>query len=118
MKVIKQEQLGGIVDETYPLKLLVSSKEHGAKMCQVGVAILNPGQRLPATGNSQHVSEEVSYVLSGKIRVETDTGSQIVEAGDLVFMPGDKPHVNTNISQEPAKILWFVTPAAVDENNG
>lgn len=115
VRVVKKDQFHGAVDENYPLKLLISGKEHGAEKCQAGLAVIKPGQRLPGSGYSKHASEEVSYILSGKIRVETDTGSEIAEEGDLVFMPGDKPHFNVNISEEEARVLWFVTPHTVPE---
>ncbi|SHI32221.1 Cupin domain-containing protein [Desulfofundulus thermosubterraneus DSM 16057] len=116
MKIVKKNQFCAVVDESYPLKLLISGREHGAKNCQVGIAVLKPGQRLPVSGYSRHASEEVSYILTGKVRLDTDTGSEIAEEGDLVFMPGNKPHASTNISQGEAKILWFVTPHTVPEN--
>ncbi|WP_051273131.1 cupin domain-containing protein [Desulfotruncus alcoholivorax] len=114
MQVIRKDRYQS--DNKQPLKLLVSNKEHGAMNCQAGMAVLSPGQRLPGAGYSQHDSEEISYILSGKVRVETDRGSEIAEAGDLVFMPGGQPHFNVNISEEEAKILWFVTPLTVPEN--
>ncbi|SFG38188.1 Cupin domain-containing protein [Desulfotomaculum arcticum] len=116
MKVIRKDKCHFDNNNEQPLKLLISHKEHGAVNCQAGMAVLQPGQRLPETGYSQHASEEIFYILSGKVRVETDRGSEIVETGDLVFMPGGQPHLNVNIAEEETKILWFVTPLTVPEN--
>ncbi|MFZ7102893.1 MAG: cupin domain-containing protein [Peptococcaceae bacterium] len=117
MEVIKKGRyVQEVLNNAGPLHLLVSAKESGARNCQAGMAVLAPGQRLPAAGYSRHPSEEISYIVSGTVKVHTDSGWEIAEEGDLVFMPENKPHFNENIAKSQAQILWFVTPITVKEN--
>ena len=118
MKVVKKNQLatGERFKEKYPIKLLLSTKEIDTKDCQVSIVVLEPNQRLPVSGHTQHDTEEICYVISGRIIFETDTSSEVTEEGDLVVIPGNKPYANVNISNEQAKVLRFHTPVKVKED--
>lgn len=116
MRIIKKKVTMQGGSDGNPLKLLVSKKIHGAKNCQAGVLALSPGERLPSTGLASHLAEEVYFIQSGTLRLEMGDGEEILHSGDIVFVPAYESHANTNISDEIARIVWFVTPDAVPED--
>lgn len=92
------------------LKVLVSEGS-----AQVGLAVLQPGEKIPEQGFSSHDVEEISYLFSGKIKMETGQKTEIINSGDLVYNPADKQHRTTNISQEAAVVLWFAPESLISE---
>jgi len=114
MHIVRKKQMAEMSGNS-PVKLVVSAKDCGAENCQAGLAVLKPGERLPQTGYSQHDSEEVSYIISGRIQVATDSEVDIAEEGDMILQKRNTPHFNVNVSDKEAVIVWFITPQTVPE---
>ncbi len=78
---------------------------------QSGIARIKPKQRLPSAGFSKHEeSDELSIVLSGKLKFCTDTEELILEHGSLLLNPKGTPHFVENIGNEEARVLWVLAP--------
>ncbi|MFI3207990.1 MAG: cupin domain-containing protein [Eubacteriales bacterium] len=60
----------------------------------------------------QHIHEQVSYCISGKLEFEVNGEKQIIGAGDSVFMPIDSIHGCTVL--EKAVLLDIFTPQRED----
>lgn len=90
--------------------LIVTKDTTGAEHCQSGIARVYINSVLPEKGWSKHPTEEICYILKGKIRVETPKVSEEIGAGDMVFMPKDEEHRNVNIGDSEALILWVTAP--------
>ncbi|OPZ71867.1 MAG: Cupin domain protein [Firmicutes bacterium ADurb.Bin456] len=106
MRIVKKKQLAGSLKELEYLNIPIPGKQKKASDCLAGLAFLYPGQRIPESGYLLHPTEEFLYIKSGRILVETQTGSEIAEKGDLIFMPPREPHSNINIADQQAEILW------------
>ncbi len=97
------------------LRLLVSRRA-GASLCQVGMAVIEPGQSIPGNGGySKHDAEEVSLVMSGEIAISTPGETAAAKAGQLVFVPAGESHATSNSGRNRAEVLWFLTPPVVAE---
>ena len=105
MQVIKKKDIS-LASE---LNLLIS-EEIGAKYCQAGIARISIGRSLPENGYSKHPTEEVCYIVKGKVRVETKRLIQDLEEGDIVFIEENEEHRNVNIGEEEALIFWVTVP--------
>jgi quercetin dioxygenase-like cupin family protein len=90
--------------------LIVTEDSTGAEHCQAGIARIAANTILPDEGWAKHPTEEVNYILKGKIRVQTPTRSEEIGKGDMVFMPKDEEHRNINIGDDEALILWVTAP--------
>jgi len=60
----------------------------------------------------QHPHEQLAYIVSGKLQVETPDGARVVEAGDSFVIPGGVPH--RVIALEESVALDVFTPARED----
>lgn len=58
--------------------------------------------------NETHVNEQITYVLEGKLQVETGGDVMILEAGDLILIPPNQPHTLTVL--EDIVILDIFSP--------
>ncbi len=105
MHVVKKSDL----DLNATLNLLVS-KEQGAVHCQAGIAKVAANGYIPEDGWSKHPTEEISYIIKGRLRVETPNAKREICEGDVVFMPSDEPHRNVNLTDEEALIFWVTSP--------
>jgi len=54
---------------------------------------------------------ECAYVLSGRVEVILETGSETLEAGDAMTFPGSSPHTWRNPGEVAAEVLWMLAPA-------
>lgn len=55
--------------------------------------------------------DEYFYMLEGRLDFAIDGSDQFAEPADLVRLPMGKPHSILNVSQRPAKALFWVSPA-------
>jgi mannose-6-phosphate isomerase-like protein (cupin superfamily) len=92
------------------LNVLIKKETTGAENCQAGIAKIPVNRSLPESGYSKHPTEEVCYIVSGKLRVETQTLSRELEEGDIVFIPKDEEHRNINTGEKEAIIFWVTAP--------
>ena len=54
---------------------------------------------------------ECAYVLSGRVEVVLEHGSETLDAGDAMTFPGSSPHTWRNPGDEPCEVLWIMAPA-------
>ena len=58
---------------------------------------------LHASPLHEHPNAQVLMVLKGKIAIKTDTdGEQVLGEGDAAYIPGNEPHIVTNILDVPS----------------
>lgn len=109
MKVIKRDSCGWKRSGTGMLKVLVSEENSGVQNAMMGIAKLEPGARIPeGEGDGSHPVEELSYVISGSIRVRVEGQERLLDAGDsLVVYPGER-HSVVNTGEVPAEIIWVL----------
>lgn len=58
--------------------------------------------------NETHINEQFTYVLEGKLQVETGGEVLILEAGDMIIIPPNQPHTLTVL--EDVRILDVFSP--------
>lgn len=78
---------------------------------QAGVALIKPGERYPPQGYSSHSeSDELSFMLSGKLKFCTDKEEIVLGPGDLLLNPKGTPHYIENVGDEEVRVLWVLAP--------
>jgi quercetin dioxygenase-like cupin family protein len=86
-------------------------KEHvlellAGDILQAGVALIKPGERYPPQGYSSHSeSDELSFMLSGKLKFCTDKEEIVLGPGDLLLNPKGTPHYIENVGDEEVKFV-------------
>ena len=55
---------------------------------------------------------DVLHVVSGQIELIMTNERYSLSAGDTLTFPGREPHTWSNPSDEPARLLWILVPAA------
>ena len=85
------------------LKNLIQKREKGVAI-QCGSVVLSKGRSLPFKTLDFH---EISYLISGKLRVSTKDGSEMVmNAGDLIYL--NQQEIRKTESLEDSRILFFL----------
>lgn len=51
--------------------------------------------------------EEMGYLLSGELKIKTDSSLQTIRPGDLIYLTSEMPAGWVNSGEEPAKLLWI-----------
>lgn len=98
-----------VLGDTQFLKVTAAESRGG---CTVIEQISRPGSGVPL-----HVHEredEVFYVVSGRLRVETEGRVFNVPAGATIFLPRGVPHAFAVEGDEPARLLVIVTPGGIE----
>jgi quercetin dioxygenase-like cupin family protein len=89
-------------EEDY-LKTIFEKQEEGMEV-QCGSVVLTKGQVLPFKTLGLH---EVSYLVSGKLKVFTQSGGEgVMNPGDLIYL--NKYEVRKTETLEDSKILFFL----------
>jgi quercetin dioxygenase-like cupin family protein len=78
---------------------------NGVRNVLTGLVRFEAGIRSPATGLRQGCASEVDYVVSGRLRVDTASGSYEISAGDIVIEHPDEPHATTALEDSE---IFFV----------
>jgi quercetin dioxygenase-like cupin family protein len=73
---------------------------------QVGSVKLQPNERVPAEGLSQHAVDEVSLIVKGSLTGESGGETFTVAAGDVTLIPAGEPHWAV-AGPDGAEILWM-----------
>jgi quercetin dioxygenase-like cupin family protein len=83
---------------------------------QVGSVRLEPGQRVPDEGTSQHPVDEVSLVVKGSLTATSGGETCELVAGDVSLIPAGEPHWAV-AGDEGAEIFWlhFGAESAFDD---
>ena len=69
----------------------------------------------PGAGPPMHVhanEDEVLYVVEGTIRFKLGNDIQETPAGGFAFIPRGLHHAWQNVGSEPARVMFFFTPAS------
>lgn len=72
----------------------------------------------PGFASPYHVhrdEDEACYVVEGTLRFVSGDNSWVAGKGSYAFMPRDIPHGFQVVSDEPARILLFVTPGGFEK---
>ena len=77
--------------------------------CQAGIAKVAANGYIPEDGWSKHPTEEISYVIKGKLRVETPSAKgRFVRA--MWSLCQVMSLTNVNLTDEEALIFWVTSP--------
>lgn len=77
----------------------------GVRKVLTGLARIGAGVRSPPAGLRQGCASEIDYVVSGRLRVDTASGSYEIAAGDIVIEHPDEPHATTALEDSE---IFFV----------
>lgn len=92
------------------LRVLLSPKTVGATAGFMGVAVLQPGERIDE--HYHPYSEEYTYVMTGAVTLELDGAPSELGAGQAVLVPTNVRHRMRNTGDVEARIAFFLTPLA------
>jgi len=88
---------------------LVTSKNTGSKYLSVGVDIIFPkGKTNPPHYHPK--SEEVVYVIQGKLKAYYNDRIIVMSPGDAIFIKPRAVHFFENTGKEEAKIIFSFSP--------
>ena len=82
--------------------------------CQTAMMTLKPGEESGPMGNDHPQSEQVLFVISGKLVAEIGTKRRTLEAGDCVLVPLRARHRFVNRSKRPAVTFNVYAKPAYD----
>lgn len=68
-----------------------------------------PGVTTEATPFA-HEGEEAGYILKGRHEVHVDGTLYVLESGDSISYPSDRPHWYRNLGEETVEAIWIITP--------
>jgi len=92
-------------------KVSVVIDEHLSSCLMAGIVVLEPGQRLPDEGFSQHMeSDELAFVVEGSAIFGREDGEYLIREFDLIFNPRGTKHYVRNHGNKPCKMLWMLAP--------
>ncbi|TXD51398.1 MULTISPECIES: cupin domain-containing protein [unclassified Polaribacter] len=97
-----------VIKLSYPeedayLKYIIQKQEKGMAI-DCGSVVLQKGQILPFKALDSH---EISYLISGKLKVFTKDGNEkVMNAGDLIYL--NKDEIRKTETLEMSKILFFL----------
>ncbi|WP_434739930.1 cupin domain-containing protein [Micromonospora sp. SH-82] len=92
------------------LRVLLGPKTVGSTSGFMGVATLQPGERIAE--HYHPYSEEFLYVTRGEITVDLDDEPVPVAAGQGLFVAIDVRHRLRNTGGEPAEVVFHLGPLA------
>lgn len=99
----------GVVGDTYTI--LISGRDTAGRYTLIDMFV-PPGGGPPP---HRHDFEEMFTVLDGEIELTFRGISTVARAGETVNVPANAPHVFTNASDKPARLLCMCSPAGQDE---
>jgi quercetin dioxygenase-like cupin family protein len=79
----------------------------GSKHVALGFTVYPVGEK---GAPHSHTSEETIVILEGKAKVSNTKKQQIIEPGDVVYLPPDETHILENAGEEELHFLWIYTP--------
>ncbi|WP_254861575.1 cupin domain-containing protein [Halovivax gelatinilyticus] len=89
------------IDE--PLALFTSDDP----TAQTGTFVIEPGERVPASGTTSHEGDELSVILSGELELVTDE-SRTVGPETLSVIPAGVEHYSVNRGDEPVRLVYTI----------
>lgn len=112
---VRPEDTDTLVSDWVTLKILASPEiSPGDKLSAVSL-FFEPGQ-----GHARHnhlEADQIIYMIAGRAEMmiefaEGEPETQIIEAGELVYIPQGAFHSTFNVGWEPVRILAVYSPAA------
>ena len=94
----------GVVGDTYTI--LISGEETAGRYTLIDMHVPTGGGPPP----HRHDFEEMFSVLDGAVEVTLRGEKQTVSAGETINIPANAPHVFTNSSPQPARLLCTCSP--------
>jgi quercetin dioxygenase-like cupin family protein len=92
-----------------PVKTLISDKV--CKELNMGILVLEPGQRIPEEGSSTHEKNaDFLLVAQGEVTIGVGDYREVVKQGNAVVVPKGTAHYAKNHTKKRAKIVWVVAP--------
>ncbi|MDB5959833.1 MAG: hypothetical protein JWP59_1127 [Massilia sp.] len=79
----------------YDLRELDTVRLDGAHEIKTGIVRIAKGTRSPVAGLRAGADHEIAYVVSGKVRVETEAGVRFASCGDALVASPDIAHATT-----------------------
>ena len=79
----------------------------GSKHVAVGFTVYPVGEK---GAPHLHTGEETIFILEGKAKVSDMKKQQILEPGDVVYLPPDETHTMENAGEGELRFLWIYTP--------
>lgn len=98
------------LDQMPGLETTILTGLHGEKMMMVLNATL-PGHTVPM---HSHPHEQIGMVYAGKANLRIGNEERIVQKGDFYCIPGNIPHSDTCIGDEPFVMLDIFFPVRED----
>lgn len=105
------------VDEVVPntkrggeLRVMLSPTTVGATAGFMGVAVLQPGQRV--NEHYHPYSEEYLYVATGLVTIDLDGVPHELSAGQALLVPKNIRHRVRNTGKAESRIVFFLGPLA------
>ncbi|GGC89179.1 hypothetical protein GCM10007216_19950 [Thalassobacillus devorans] len=71
-----------------------------------GLVNIQPGERVPGTGLSNHNEDEYSYIIEGSIEGECGGHRFKASEGEATFIPSGEQHWAVNNSDKVCRIVW------------
>ena len=99
----------GVVGDTYTI--LVAGEDTAGRYTLIDMHV-PPGGGPPP---HRHDFEEMFCVLDGEIELRFRGEKAVAQAGETVNVPANAPHVFTNASDRPARLLCLCSPAGQEE---
>jgi quercetin dioxygenase-like cupin family protein len=99
----------GVVGDTYTI--LVSGSDTAGRFTLIDMHV-PPGGGPPP---HRHDFEETFSILDGEIEFTFRGEPTVVHAGETVNVPANAPHVFTNASDRPARMLCLCSPAGQED---
>jgi len=106
--ILSEQEIAAQPDETFPRaevtwKTLFTSSRTPTNSLTTGIAVCPP-----KTGHlcaHRHAQAEVYYIIDGRGTVKIEGKETAVQAGSVVFIPGDAEHAIWTLDDEPLR--WF-----------
>ncbi|HEY9657913.1 MAG TPA: quercetin 2,3-dioxygenase [Allocoleopsis sp.] len=72
----------------------------------------------PQTGSPPHIhsrEDESFLVQSGKVQFQIDGQTVVATPGTFIYSPRGQTHLFMNVSDQPATVLCWITPAGLEQ---
>lgn len=94
-------------DADAPVTTLFAEGDVPGGRASFGIAVLPPGDRIPASGVSVHADcDEYSYVVKGTALVHVQGETVRLHPGDGLLIPAGAAHWALNDGEEPLEVVW------------
>ena len=79
----------------------------GSKHVAMGFTVYPVGEK---GAPHLHTGEETIFILEGKAQVSDMKKQEILEPGDVVYLPPGETHTMENAGEQELRFLWVYTP--------